>query len=55
MTRFRSLLCVLLYGGHEYYRAWSPTRLYQRCVLCGHETRGWTVTPALARRGGDEG
>lgn len=45
----RRMLCLLIYG-HEFYRAWSPTRLYQQCVRCGHETPGWDVTPALRFR-----
>jgi len=46
----RAFVCVWLFGGHELYRAWSIDRLYQRCVRCGHETRGWDVTPALRFR-----
>lgn len=47
---WRALACVVVNGRHEFYRAWSLTRLYQRCVRCGHETRGWDVTPALRFR-----
>ena len=50
MRGLTALLCVLFGGGHEYYRAWSSTRLYQRCVKCGHVTQGWDVTPALRFR-----
>jgi hypothetical protein len=50
MIRWRSWRCVLVYGGHEFYRAWSADRVYQRCVVCGHETPGWDVTPALKFR-----
>lgn len=50
----RAFLCVWLFGGHEFYRTfdrtWRAHRLYQRCVLCGHETRGWDLTPALRFR-----
>lgn len=49
-TRLRAWWCVAVNGGHEFYRAWSSDRLYQRCVLCGHETTGWDVTPALRFR-----
>lgn len=46
----RRLVCILLNGGHEFYLAWDSHRLYQRCVLCGHETRGWNVRAALRFR-----
>jgi hypothetical protein len=46
----RAWLCVLLYGGHELYLAWTLTRVFQKCVRCGYETRGWDVTPALRFR-----
>lgn len=39
----RSLMCTVLNGGHELYRARSENRLYQQCLLCGHETHGWTI------------
>ena len=42
----RAILCLAL-GGHEFYRAWTRDRIYQRCVLCGYETRGWDVRPAF--------
>ena len=40
--QLRRAVCVLN-GGHEFYPAHSSTRLFQRCLLCGHETRGWQV------------
>jgi hypothetical protein len=47
LSRFRrktrSFLCTLFNGGHELYRARTDTRLYQECLLCGHETQGWTI------------
>ena len=43
-------ICRLVYGGHEFYRTWTTTRLFQRCVRCGFETSGWDVTPALRFR-----
>jgi len=46
----RSWLCVAIHGHHELYRAWSPDRLYQRCLVCGHETHGWDVTPRRFHR-----
>ena len=39
----RSLLCTVFNGGHELYRARTETKLYQQCLLCGHETPGWTI------------
>jgi hypothetical protein len=39
----RQVLCVVLNGGHELYRARTDTKLYQECLLCGHETTGWTI------------
>lgn len=39
----RSVMCSVINGGHELYRARTATRLYQECLLCGHETPGWTI------------
>lgn len=39
----RSFMCTIINGGHELYRARSENRLYQQCLLCGHETHGWTI------------
>ena len=39
----RHFLCTVINGGHELYRAHSETKLYQQCLLCGYETRGWTI------------
>ena len=39
----RRTLCVLVNGGHELYRVHSDARIYQECLLCGHETPGWTI------------
>jgi hypothetical protein len=39
----RSFMCSVVNGGHELYRARTDTRLYQQCLLCGHETQGWTI------------
>ena len=41
--RTRSAVCSVVNGGHELYRARTDTRLYQQCLLCGHETPGWTI------------
>lgn len=41
--RLRSVLCTVINGGHELYRARTETRIYQQCLLCGHETTGWTI------------
>ena len=39
----RHLLCTVVHGGHELYRARTETKLYQQCLLCGYETPGWTI------------
>lgn len=39
----RHLMCSVLHGGHELYRAHTDTRIYQQCLLCGYETPGWTI------------
>ena len=39
----RSFTCSVINGGHELYRARSENRLFQQCLLCGHETHGWTI------------
>ena len=39
----RYLLCTVIHGGHELYRARTDTKLYQQCLLCGYETPGWTI------------
>lgn len=39
----RHLLCTVVNGGHELYRARTETKLYQECLLCGYETAGWTI------------
>ena len=36
----RHLLCTVVHGGHELYRARTETKLYQQCLLCGYETHG---------------
>jgi len=41
----KSFVCLAVNGHHELYRAWSANRVFQRCVICGHETHGWDVTP----------
>lgn len=41
--RTRQLLCTVVNGGHELYRARTDTKLYQECLLCGYETHGWTI------------
>jgi hypothetical protein len=42
-TKTRQVLCTVIHGGHELYRAHTDTKLYQQCVLCGYETHGWTI------------
>ena len=39
----RYVLCTIVNGGHELYRARTDTKLYQQCLLCGYETHGWTI------------
>ena len=39
----RHVLCTVIHGGHELYRARTDTKLYQQCLLCGYETNGWTI------------
>lgn len=39
----RQILCTVVNGGHELYRARTDTKLYQQCLLCGYETNGWTI------------
>ncbi len=39
----RSAVCTVINGGHELYRARTDTKLYQECLLCGHETQGWEI------------
>jgi hypothetical protein len=41
--RTRQVLCTVVNGGHELYRARTDTKLYQQCILCGYETHGWTI------------
>lgn len=39
----RQVVCTIVNGGHELYRARTDTKLYQQCLLCGYETQGWTI------------
>ena len=39
----RHALCTVINGGHELYRARTDSKLYQQCLLCGYETKGWTI------------
>ena len=39
----RQRMCFVMNGGHELYRAHTDVKIYQQCVLCGHETPGWTI------------
>ena len=50
--QIRYAVCVLFAGGHELYRARSENKLYQRCLLCGYETPGWTIDRKELRRVG---
>lgn len=42
-TRARHLFCVAVNGNHELYRARSDAKLFQQCLLCGYETKGWSI------------
>lgn len=39
----REFVCTVVNGGHELYRAHTDTKLYQQCLLCGYETKGWKL------------
>lgn len=39
----RHVCCVLVNGKHELYRARSDSKLFQQCLLCGYETKGWSI------------
>ena len=39
----RHMMCTVIHGGHELYRARTDTKLYQECLLCGYETTGWQI------------
>jgi len=41
--KVRHVVCTVVNGGHELYRARTDTKLYQQCLLCGYETPGWTI------------
>lgn len=43
-TRIAQALCAI--NGHERYRHLTADRVCLRCLICGHETPGWTLTPA---------
>lgn len=43
--RLRSWWCVIVNGRHELYQAHDDEHLFQQCVLCGHITHGWDLTP----------
>ena len=45
----RQVMCTVVNGGHELYRARTDTKLYQQCLLCGYETNGWTIDRADRR------
>jgi hypothetical protein len=47
-TRVTQMLCAI--NGHERYRHLTADRVCLRCLLCGHETRGWTLSPPQQRR-----
>jgi len=45
--KWRPWLCVVIYGGHEFYLTWTRERLYQKCLRCGRESHGWDVRPSF--------
>jgi hypothetical protein len=47
--KMKQIACVLINGNHELYRQWDERRLYQKCLICGHETKGWMIEPRKVR------
>lgn len=43
--RLRSWWCLMINGQHEYYQTHTDTHIFQQCIMCGHITKGWDVTP----------
>jgi len=48
VTAIREGLCGL--SGHEFLLHTEPSRLFLRCMECGHETPGWNVAAQPRRR-----
>ena len=43
LERLREFACAM--RGHETVLHFEPDRLALRCLSCGHQTPGWTLTP----------
>jgi hypothetical protein len=41
MGTLKRVFCAL--RGHEDYLHFDKNRVYLQCVMCGHESPGWTV------------
>lgn len=41
--KVRHFMCPVFNGKHELYRAYTDTKFFQQCLLCGYETRGITI------------
>jgi len=44
LDRVRQMMCGL--HGHDNLLQFEQDRMYLRCVSCGHETPGWSLTEA---------
>jgi len=50
VRKIKHLTCKHMFGGHELYVVQNdPTRLFQQCLLCGYETKGWRLDPINRR------
>ena len=42
--QFNSITCIIMNGGHELYTVRNnDKKIYQQCLLCEHETKGWKL------------
>jgi hypothetical protein len=48
LTRVQRALCGL--HGHDTLLQFGHQRLYLKCVSCGHESPGWTISDTRAAR-----
>src|SRR5262245_41882637 len=52
IDRLRQMLCGV--RGHDVFMQFQRNRMFLRCVSCGHESPGWTLTetpPTVTVRG----
>lgn len=48
---FNSVTCFLMNGGHELYIIRGEGgNVFQRCLLCQHETKGWKIDRKTDKR-----